>query len=281
VCRKQIPASPEGKVAFVKHPFFSTEHMCVHHAEVPHRRCSGCQRFEPDDKPFIDLMDRNRCVCPACCRTVIFDSKGAQQLWKQVIYFFEFKLRLPVWEQMVDVPILIVGSDELERQMIQENSIHAHSTQIMTSGVGLSGFGNKPSVLQILCLSGLPRDLTLSILTREATLAWFKLHPKNNPRTPLPDQVAEGIAQLVAFLFLGEAMRTSEEVESSIMLSEDGDGPSDERLRQYFKFTIERDNHEIYGGGYRKAAVAYREVGIEKLLDHALTYRDFPQIPER
>lgn len=280
VCRKQIPASPEGKVAFVKHPFFSTEHMCVHHAEVPHRRCSGCQRFEPDDKPFIDLLDRNRCVCPACFRTVIFDIKDAQQLWRQVIYFFEFKLRLPVWEQMVDIPILIVGSDELERQMIQENSIHGQSSQIMTAGVGLSGFGSRPPVVQILCLSGLPRDLTLSILTREATLAWFKLHPKYNPRNPLPAQVSEGIAQLFAFLFLSEAIRTSEETEASFAYADEGDGPSDERLRQYFKFTIERDNHEVYGAGYRRAAVAYREVGIETLLDHALTYRDFPQTTE-
>ena len=55
-----------------------------------------------------------------------------------------------------------------------------------------------------------------------------------------------------------------------------GEGPSDEKLRQYFKFCIERDKNEIYGTGYRRAAMAYSDIGIEALLTHVLQYKDFP-----
>lgn len=193
-----------------------------------------------------------------------------------MIYFFEFKLKLPVWDQMREIPILLVGSDELRSQMIAENSVHAQSSQIMTAGLCLTGCDVRTPVVAILCLSGLPRDLTLSILSREATLAWFKLHPNYDVSCPLPAQVEEGIAQLIAFLFLSEAIRSCEEAYAGCSYVDDGDGPSDEKLRQYFKFTIERDCHEIYGTGYRRAAVAYRDIGIEDLLAFVLKHRDFP-----
>lgn len=57
---------------------------------------------------------------------------------------------------------------------------------------------------------------------------------------------------------------------------DNGDGPSDEKLRQYFRFSIETDENEIYGTGYRRAAIAYRDIGIEALLNHVVQYRNFP-----
>jgi hypothetical protein len=53
---------------------------------------------------------------------------------------------------------------------------------------------------------------------------------------------------------------------------------TDEKLRQYFKFSIETDSNEIYGGGFRKAAKAYAEIGIEALLSHVVNYQEFPNL---
>lgn len=129
------------------------------------------------------------------------------------------------------------------------------------------------NVFAILCLSGLPKDLTTSILAHEATHAWIKLHPKYRARKPIPAQVEEGCAQLVAMLVLSEGLDPPGTTDKDI-----NDGPSDEKLRKYFQFSIERDDDEIYGIGYKKAAAAYRNIGIEALLSHVVRYREFPNI---
>lgn len=314
VCRKTIPAGPDGKVSFVKHPFFDTEQMCPSHAANPGRRCTGCHRFEPEDEPFADLDDSGRVVCYSCCRTAVVDSSDAEPLWDSVMEFFEKKLGLPIWGDMKHVPVLIVGYKSLNEQMKQTGGVHGGSAQIMTRGVCLTehqtsgrklkattlkfnarkqsfekrdehqrGFtflqvpdagkvNPDSSVTCILCLSGLPKDLTASVLAHEATHAWIKLHPKYNVYRPIPPQVEEGCAQLVAMLYLSEGLPPA-----SGETDRDG-GPSEEKLRQYFKFSIESDNHEIYGEGYRKAAAAYSMIGIEALLSHVVLYKEFPTV---
>jgi len=127
------------------------------------------------------------------------------------------------------------------------------------------------SVTAILCLSGLPRDLAASVLAHEATHAWVKLHPRFDISYPIPPQVEEGCAQLIAMLFLTEGM-----MPASTETYGDS-GPSDAKLRQYFKFSIETEDNEIYGEGYRKAATAYANIGIEALLSHIVLYQDFPK----
>ena len=129
------------------------------------------------------------------------------------------------------------------------------------------------SVTAILCLSGLPKDLSASVLAHEATHAWIKLHPRFDFERPIPPQVEEGCAQLIALLFLTEGLDPPLPLENN-----DGSGPSDEKLRQYFKFSIETDDHEIYGTGYRRAAMAYSKIGIEALMSHVVLYQDFPEI---
>lgn len=295
VCRQTIPATPDGRVPFIKHPFFENEQMCVRHADEKHRRCSGCQRFEPLDAPFIDLMDGDRCVCPACCRSVIVDSADAKPLWRSVLTFFESRLKLPVWGPMRDLPILVVGSESLQEQMQAQGSIHVLTTQPMTAGLCLTERGRSTpthassvsyssggaqssssaaaapeEVFAVMCLTGLPRDLTASVLAHEAAHAWIKLHPQYRGRNPLPPQIEEGVCQLVAMLFLSDGLAPAPALASS------DEGPSDEKLRQYFKFSIEREKNEIYGTGYRRAALAYSDIGIEALLTHVLQYRDFP-----
>mmetsp|Transcript_37822 Transcript_37822/g.58583 ORF Transcript_37822/g.58583 Transcript_37822/m.58583 type:complete len:593 (-) Transcript_37822:204-1982(-) len=313
VCKQSIPAGPDGKVSFVKHPFFDTEQMCPRHARNLTRRCTGCHRFEPENEPFADLNDVGRCVCFSCCRSVIVDSQDAQPLWAKVVDFFEQKLNMPIWKDFREVPILVVGYNALNDQMNNTSNVHGGASQIMTRGLCLTehesgrrfrmnrmkfdrnhmsfvandaedrGFtyfqvpdaskvNPDASVTAILCLSGLPRDLSASVLAHEATHAWIKLHPRFDFERPIPPQVEEGCAQLLALLFLNEGLDAPEPLDNN-----DGTGPSDEKLRQYFKFSIETDDHEIYGTGYRRAAMAYSRIGIEALMSHIVLYQDFPE----
>lgn len=313
VCLQSIPAGPDGKVSFVKHPFFETEQMCPRHARNMTRRCTGCHRFEPENQPFADLNDAGRCVCLACCRSVVVDSQDAQPLWEKVVAFFEHRLKMPIWKDFREVPILVVGYDALNDQIRNSSNVHGDSSQIMTRGLCLTehqsgrrvrmsrqrfdhsqgsfvasdaedrGFtffqvpdaskvNPDASVTAILCLSGLPGDLVASVLAHEATHAWIKMHPRFNFERPIPPQVEEGCAQLIAHLFLNEGLDPPEPLDNS-----DGTGPSDEKLRQYFKFSIETDDHEIYGTGYRRAALAYSNIGIEALMSHVVLYQSFPE----
>jgi hypothetical protein len=123
-----------------------------------------------------------------------------------------------------------------------------------------------------MCLSGLPADLTSSVLAHEATHAWIKLNPNFRYGKALPLVVEEGIAQLIAFLFLNEGLEPIfEQTESAA-----GDSnPSDFKLRQYFKFCIETDQ-TLYGEGFRMAARAYAEMGMHELLYYIALNHDFP-----
>ena len=148
----------------------------------------------------------------------------------------------------------------------------------------------------------------------EATHAYIKLHPNFPHTNPLPLKVEEGLAQLVAHLFLNDGLDSTMKQQSSyhqlsaitgstrtpskeddggddiIIDGEDDSGfnvgagyrdntiPSDENLRQYFRFCIETDDG-VYGEGFRLAARAYAEIGIQELLYYVALHRDFPRAP--
>ena len=335
VCSATMQSDANGRVSYMKHPFFEGEYMCPKHTQEACRRCTGCFRFEPIATPFADLNDENRCVCDACLRSVIVDSDDAKPLWAKVIQFLENNLKLPIWPGMKDIPILIVGHNALNDQMMNSTGRHGGSSQIMTRGLCLSEhqrgvnfmlphmrFDRKRSsflpsvtatstssnsksdnngytyfqipdastsnpnsnVTAILCLSGLPADLTASILAHEATHAWMKLNPHFHVSKPIPPQVEEGCCQLIAMLFLTDGLGCASARESSGNVSGhgsgngDGNGPSDQKLRQYFKFSIETASDDTYGEGYRKAARAYAEIGIEALMSHVVNYQEFPTV---
>lgn len=310
VCRQKLPANEDGTISFVKHPFFDTEEMCPRHALEAKRRCTGCHRFEPDHERFIDLDDGDRCICFSCCRSVVVDSNDAAPLWVQVISFFRDKLGLPIWDGMTEIPIMVVGFEALNDQLQRGQNNHGGSSQIMTRGLCLTDHANcgrfrvpsmrfnttdssfeasngsdrftyyevptslrantNSNVFAIMCLSGLPRDLTASVLAHEATHAWIKMHPDFDVTKPIPPQVEEGVAQLMALLFLNDGL---DDPQGSVPGET---GPSDAKLRQYFRFSIETEENEVYGTGYRRAAAAYQALGIEALMMHVVRYRDFP-----
>ena len=101
----------------------------------------------------------------------------------------------------------------------------------------------------------------------------------------------------MAFLFLNDGLEPVKKEESfSSLSSHHGDSssravrggcgsdekvdesiPSDEKLRQYFRFCIETDEG-VYGEGFRLAARAYAKMGMEELMYHVALYRDFPPL---
>jgi hypothetical protein len=52
VCNRSIPSRPDGKVSFVKHPFFDTEQMCPRHAGS-NRKMKHLQTEMTSDDVFV------------------------------------------------------------------------------------------------------------------------------------------------------------------------------------------------------------------------------------
>ena len=253
------------------------------------RRCAGCHRFEPkfasSSKHFIDVgdSDTGRCVCLACCRTVVTNSDEVIPLWEQVVNFFEGYLGLITdkhsisgvsRQTLMSIPVMMVGLDALNDNMKKHSKgVHYKSSQVMTRGLCLSEFcghnAESVGVNAILCLSGLPADLTKSVLAHECTHAFIKLHPNFRYGKQLPLMVEEGLCQLVAFLFLNDGLQPCDNS------TEDDSIPSDAKLRQYFKFCIETDE-SLYGEGFRLAARAYAQMGMQELLYYIALNREFP-----
>lgn len=321
VCEQTLPINNvSNRFEYLKHPFFDNERMCPKHARGPIRRqqehethtqqfrqecdnigvtstedteigeirrCAGCHRFEPkfasSSKHFVDVgdCDTGRCVCLACCRTLVTSSDDAIPLWEKVLNFFEGELGLITdadsisgvsRKSLKSIPVMLVGLNALNDNMKKHSEgVHYKSSQIMTRALCLSEFcdGESVGVTAILCLSGLPSDLTASILAHECMHAFIKLHPNFRYGKHLPLMVEEGLCQLVAYLFLNDGLEPCDTT------TDDDTIPSDAKLRQYFQFCIETDD-TIYGQGFRMAAQAYAEMGIQELLYYIAINRDFP-----
>jgi hypothetical protein len=146
----------------------------------------------------------------------------------------------------------------------------------------------------------------------EAFRAWMKLHPLFSDANALPPDVEEGLAQLVAHLFLSDGLDPTIDAAArrpsssncehamdgnndtrgklgkgeldkktrSMAAEEDDDRmiPWEARLRGYYKFCIEADEDEgaLGGRGYRAAARAHAALGLEELLYYVAWNRDFP-----
>lgn len=228
-------------------------------------------------------MDNGRVACRACFRSIVVDNDDVAPIWQLVLDFFE-QMGIPT-DAMKGLPVLLVGSDALAKQWYEQGSIHAASSCLTTSGLCLEDRSHttprsaldpeapiscgESGVVGIICLTGLPKDLAGAVLAHEATHAWLRMHPRYPKSDHIPHSVEEGIAQLMSSLFLSDGLPPANTHTSP-------DGPSDEKLRQFFKYTIEREKSEVFGTGYRKAAVAYSEIGIVALLTHVLECRDFP-----
>ena len=255
VCQDKIAVTPDGRVPFIKHPFFDNELMCVRHADESLRRCCGCQRLEPYDTPFLDCMDGDRCVCASCCRFLVVDSADATPLWHSVLSFLDRTLHWPIWTPLRELPILMVGSDAL-----REQARRSASSSFRSMGLGLKD--ETGALVALVCLTGLPRALVAGILAHEAVHAWMHWHP-HTAGWPLPSAVEDGLCQLVTSLFWSEGRLPPHE-----------DAAVETKLRQYYQFGLERDKSDAF----RRAALAYRAIGMDALLAHVWECRDFPDV---
>ena len=147
-------------------------------------------------------------------------------------------------------------------------------------------------IRKILCLKGLPATLMASILAHEATHAWLAINPLRRDGVVgdetsfgqirrIDQTVEEGMCQLVSHLCLQQLMANDEE--DRFMDRFNGDGPSDVKLNQYYKWSIENHASPIYGGGFKKAAKAYTQTvesggGLKELLQYVSIHRDFPPL---
>lgn len=214
-----------------------------------------------------------------------------------------------MWDEMREITVALVSMDTMEEQM--ENRLtqcsHTSSPNMLTQGLCLtsenSGHRIKEtcslydrtsrsfiehdagrffvvpdaskddpysSVTGILCVCGLPRELTISILCHEAVHAWLRLHPDTDVLKPIPPAVEEGCCQLVAHLLL-EALDRAEKTDRDSLL---GSVSRNKQLRQQLKVRIESDESDTFGQGYRIAAQACSNVGIDVLMENVAMYRD-------
>ena len=147
-------------------------------------------------------------------------------------------------------------------------------------------------VQKILCLKGLPRNLMGSILAHEATHAWLAINPVRRDGVVGDDSsfgsvrridptIEEGICQLVSHLYLQMLMANDQKERFRDNFNRDG--PTNVKLNQYFKWSIENHSSPIYGGGFKKAARAYTQIvesggGLKELLQYVTIHRDFPPV---
>jgi len=148
-------------------------------------------------------------------------------------------------------------------------------------GASSSSRGSKTVEIKgILIQRGLPSTLTAAILAHEAIHAWFALNPLR--RSSIPCQIEEGCCQLVSHLYLCHIISKGDgSTHASSKSSSAGDDDTDAKLKECYRWLIESNKSEVYGEGYRKAAVAYERMcenggGLLTLLEYVCVHLDLP-----
>jgi hypothetical protein len=282
-CGEKIGGS--GQVTrFAKVPFWGDPL----HSECSRRcsKCTGCGRVVKPNK-CISLSDK-RLVCGVCSQTALFDTSEIGELVADVVKFFwSLGLELPLARPGSRVPelafpVLLVESDALNETSRSgaDTERHSHTRglcltesyrviryrlggEFSVRSVG-SAFSSRAvdrpdasSVTAVLVLSGLPRVVTGEILAHELMHAHIKSF---RFPTGTSHEVEEGLCQLMSFLWLK---------------AQGGDDP--DRLREYSLHSLENNEDEAYGEGFRTAYVHYLSIGLNKLLEHVHSCGRFPR----
>ena len=212
------------------------------------------------------------------------------------------KLGLTIWAEghlpIPDVVEVANRASKAVRRMISTKKKSKNSTG--------NADKNKPSVKRdiwggmrrakvrnILCLKGLPRNKMACILAHEATHAWFAYNPLRRDGVvgekktlgkirKLSKTVEEGTCQLVAYLYL-KTLSVPYQKKTAWYKFNKKDGPSNQRLNDYFQWEIENDPSPIYGDGFRLAKKAYLRVvesggGLKEFLEYIVIHLDFPSL---
>lgn len=215
----------------------------------------------------------------------------------------EQKRGLTIWsEQHVPIPDIvgiarnassaflgIVGKRKQARNIIAEERVEVGENLVRRN---IWNGMRSVSVQKILCLKGLPSTLMSSILAHEATHAWLAFCPLRRDGVIGEDStfgqvrridqtVEEGLCQLVAHLYLQHLM--SEDRKEGFLEGFTSDSPSDAKLNQYYKWSIENHASPIYGQGFKMAAQAYCHTvqsggGLKDLFEYVSIHRNFPNV---
>jgi hypothetical protein len=129
-----------------------------------------------------------------------------------------------------------------------------------------------------------------SILAHEATHAWLAFCPIRRDGVigeettfgqvrRIDQMVEEGLCQLVAHLYLQHLM--ADDRKEGLLEGFRSDCPSDAKLNQYYKWSIENHASPIYGHGFKMAAQAYSQTvqsggSLKDLFEYVSMHRDFP-----
>ena len=129
----------------------------------------------------------------------------------------------------------------------------------------------RTDVTAVLVLTGLPRDLTSSILAHEAFHVWCSL--SRRMPTHLPLEVEEGLAQLMSAKFV--TSRLEHEGANAVCTEE---APWAHLLLRYLSYQIETNPDPVYGEGFRRAAACDCALGLPVLLELVAETQQFPPI---
>lgn len=130
-----------------------------------------------------------------------------------------------------------------------------------------------------------------SVLAHEATHAWFALNPVRRDGVvgdgtsfgtirAIDRTVEEGMCQLVAHLYL---QHLDANCQPETFVDNFKGEPSDAKLNQYYKWSIENHGSPVYEGGFKNAVVAYTQTlqtggGLRDLLQYVSIHRNFPPV---
>jgi len=273
---------------YMKHNFFSDEIYCQAHGnDSKINRCFSCSRKEPlaSKEKYVSLPD-GRFSCMECISTAIFDSEELVPLKDKIFRFFIEKLHMTLPVEIYNVPILAVDLTCLNERKIEIGSHNqpicrgltlssvGEIKHVQQSGIVINHHGQvvlKPptihrieqirDVTAVLVLTGLPYKLTLSILAHELFHAYIKL-TKTFP-LKIDSQCEEGLCQWIA-----DAVLTFD-------MNNDRDNIP---LNKYFKYSIETDPSDVYGEGYRKAAIAVNNLGLSITLEYVAESGKLPRV---
>ncbi len=208
----------------------------------------------------------------------------------------ERKRGLCYWsEQHLGLPNVVGAARDMLRRRNHNNNESEEARRNYMAGI------RHVRIEGILCLKGLPHNLMASILAHEATHAWFGLNPLRRDgvvgegmsfgRVRRIDQtVEEGTCQLVAHLYLQYIMaldkyyrgkKDGKKRFQNILGGGGGEGPTNAKLNQYFKWSIENHSSPVYGGGFKKAVTAYQQTlenggSLKDLFEYISIHRTFP-----
>ncbi|KAL4452310.1 hypothetical protein ABPG75_007972 [Micractinium tetrahymenae] len=281
VCHQFIPEQGNRRIVWNEVPFWKQRYCPEHEGVAP--RCAGCDRLRPAGEDWAELED-GRQLCLQCLDTITTDTRDAQPLWQSVLAFYaSLGLSLPTVP-----PMMLVDSGALNEAEGQETHgrgrgggpvFHVRGLTLTEEYASIRTIlripGGNPFAIQrqpvavgptrcevtgILVVYGLPRLLTGSILAHEVMHAWLRL----SGCTRLPEQVEEGLCQLMALLWL--------EAQADKGFKDD----YEERLAAYLGHQIRSDTSAIYGDGFRLAHEAFQVHGLAPLVQHVRQMGTFP-----